>query len=174
MKERESKIEERIVFTSCSSVCSFVDSSIESLFVLIFSIFELNFLIFFVWSSSAFLNSKKYEIVRKEKKKFLNVKIVTKNNVLDLYETRNSNFLLLNKFCVEIIETKKKRKEKKNRFCFEFFAIDFVLNYFHVRRIENLQCVASIIEESQNLQKKSFKKKKKKNVFRNVQSISKE
>jgi hypothetical protein len=173
MKERESEIEERIVFTSCSFVCSFVDSSIKSLFVLIFSIFELNFLILFVWSFFAFLNSKKYEIIRKEKKKFLNVKIVTENNVSDFCETKNSSFLLLNKSCVEIIEIEKKEEKKRNRFCFEFFAIDFVLDCFHVKKIENLQCVVSIIEESQNLQKKSFKKRKKKNVFRSVQSVSK-
>jgi hypothetical protein len=63
MKKKEFEIEKEIVFTSCSFVCSFVDSSIENLLVFIFSIFELNFLIFFVWSFSAFLNSRKYEIV---------------------------------------------------------------------------------------------------------------
>ncbi len=170
MKERESEIEKKIVFTSCSFVCFFVDSSIENVFVLIFSIFELSFLIFFVWSLSAFLNSRKYEIVRRKKKKFLNVKIVTKSNVSDFRETRSSSFLLLNKFCVETIEIEKKEEKKRNRFCFESFAIDFVLNCFHVKEIENLQCVVSIIEESQNLQKESFRKKK--NVFRSVQSIS--
>ncbi len=111
------------------------------------------------------MNSRKYEIVRREEKKFLNVKTVTKNNVSDLCETKSSSFLLLNKSCVEIIEIEKKKEEKRNRFCFESFAIDFVLNCFHVREIENLQCVVSIIEESQNLQKKSSKKKKRKRMF---------
>jgi hypothetical protein len=157
MKEKEFEIEKRIVFISCSSVCFSVDSSIENLFAFIFSIFELSFLIFFVWSLFAFLNSRKYEIVWKKKKKFLNVKIVTESSVSDLCETKSSNFLLLNKFCVEIIEIEKKEKKKRRRFYFEFFAIDFVLNNFHVREIENLQCVVSINEESQNLQKENFK-----------------
>jgi hypothetical protein len=173
MKKKESEIEKKIVFTSCSFVCSFVDSSIESLLVLIFSIFELNSLIFFVWSSSAFLNSRKYEIVRREEKKFLDVKIVTENSVSDFCETRNSSLLLLNKSCVEIIEIEKKEEKKRNRFCFEFFAIDFVLDCFHVKEIESLQCVVSIIEENQNLQKESFRKKKKKCLSKRSISIKK-
>ncbi len=48
VRKKESEIEKEVVFTSCSSVCSSVDSSIESLLVLIFSISELSFLIFFV------------------------------------------------------------------------------------------------------------------------------
>jgi hypothetical protein len=162
VRKKESEIEKEVVFTSCLFVCSFVDSSIESLLVFIFSISELSFLILFVWSLSAFLNSKKYEIVRRKEKKFLNVKTVTKSNVSDFCETRSSNLLLLNKSCVEIIEIEKKEEKKRNRFCFEFFAIDFVLNCFHVKKIESLQCVVSIIEENQNLQKKNSKKKKKK------------
>jgi hypothetical protein len=138
VRKKESEIEKKVVFTLCSSVCSSVDSSIESLLVFIFSISELNFLILFVWSLSAFLNSRKYEIVRKEKKKFLNVKIVTESSVSNFCETKSSNLLLLNKSCVEIIEVEKKEKEKRSRFCFESFAIDFVLNYFHVKEIESL------------------------------------
>jgi hypothetical protein len=163
--KKKFEIEKEVVFISCSFVCVFVSSSIENLFALIFSIFELNFFIFFVWSSSAFLNSKKYEIVQKKEKKFLNVKIVTESNVSNLCETKNSSFLLLNKSFVEAIEIEKKKEKKRSFFCFESFVIDFVLNCFHVRKIESLQCVVSIIEESQNLQKESFRKKKKKRMF---------
>jgi hypothetical protein len=87
----------------------------------------------------------------------------------------------LNKSFVEIIEIEKKEEKKRSSFCFESFAIDFVLNCFHVKEIESLQCVVSIIEENQNLQKKSFKKKKKKrmsfetfNQYRENRSISNE
>jgi hypothetical protein len=87
----------------------------------------------------------------------------------------------LNKSCVEIIEIEKKEEKKRNRFCFESFAIDFVLDCFHVKKIESLQCVVSIIEENQNLQKESSKKKKKKrmsfetfNQYRKSRSISNE
>ncbi len=48
VRKKESEIEKEVVFTSCSFVCFSVDSSIESLLALIFSISELNFLIFFV------------------------------------------------------------------------------------------------------------------------------
>ncbi len=127
------------------------------------------------------MNSKKYEIVREEEKKFLNVKIVTESSVSDLCETRSSSLLLLNKSCVETIEIEKKEEKKRSRFCFESFAIDFVLDCFHVREIESLQCVVSIIEESQNLQKESSRKKKKKrmsfetfNQYRKSRSISNE
>ncbi len=87
----------------------------------------------------------------------------------------------MNKSFVEIIEIEKKEEKKRSSFCFESFAIDFVLNCFHVKEIESLQCVVSIIEENQNLQKKSFKKKKKKrmsfetfNQYRENRSISNE
>jgi hypothetical protein len=127
------------------------------------------------------LNSRKYEIVQKEEKKFLNVKTVTESSVSDLCETRSSNLLLLNKSFVETIEIEKKEEKKKSSFCFESFAIDFVLNCFHVREIESLQCVVSIIEESQNLQKENSRKKKKKrmsfeafNQYRKSRSISNE
>jgi hypothetical protein len=122
MKKKEFEIEKKVIFTSCSSVCFFVDYSIENLFAFIFSIFELNFLIFFVWSSSAFLNLRKYGIVQKKKKKFLNVKIVTKKNVSKLCETKNSNLLLLNKFFVEIIEIEIIKKEEKKFFLFRIFC----------------------------------------------------
>jgi hypothetical protein len=121
MRKKESEIEKEIVFTSCSFVCSSVDSSIENLLVFVFLISELSFLIFFVWSFSAFLNSKKYEIVQRKEKKFLNVKIVTRSSVSDLCETRSSNFLLLNKSFVEIIEIEKKEKKKKF-FLFRIFC----------------------------------------------------
>ncbi len=48
MKKKEVEIEKKIVFIFCSFVCVFVNSSIESLFVLIFSVFELNLSIFCV------------------------------------------------------------------------------------------------------------------------------
>ncbi len=84
------------------------------------------------------MNSEKYEIVREEKIKFLNEKIVIKNDVSNFYKTNNSSFSSLNKSCVEIVEIEKKEEEKRNRFCFEFFVIDFVLNDFHIDRIKNL------------------------------------
>jgi hypothetical protein len=65
------------------------------------------------------LNSKKYEIVQREEKKFLDVKTVTKSSVSDFCEARSSNFLLLNKSFVEIIEIEKK-EEKKNLFVSNF------------------------------------------------------
>jgi hypothetical protein len=111
MKKRKSEIKEKLVFISCFSVCFSVNSSIENLFAFIFSIFEINFLILFVWSLFVFLNLKKYKIIQKKEKKFLNVKIVTKNNVSNLCETKSSNFLSLNKFCVEVIEIEKKEKK---------------------------------------------------------------
>ncbi len=48
MRKKEFEIEKEVVFIFCCSVCVFVNSSIESLFALIFLIFELSFLIFFV------------------------------------------------------------------------------------------------------------------------------
>jgi hypothetical protein len=77
-------------------------------------------LILFVWLFSTFLNSKKYEIIQKKEKKFLNIKSVTKNNVSDFCKTRNSDFLSLNKSCVEIIEVEKKKKRKEMLFVSNF------------------------------------------------------
>ncbi len=48
VRKKEFEIEKEVVFTSCSFVCSSVDSSIESLLVFVFSISELSFLILFV------------------------------------------------------------------------------------------------------------------------------
>jgi hypothetical protein len=48
VEKKESKNEKEVDFTSCSSVCFFVDSSIESLLVLVFSALELSFSILFV------------------------------------------------------------------------------------------------------------------------------
>ncbi len=105
------------------------------------------------------MRSKRNEIVQKEEIKFVDEKIVIKSDVSNLCETSNLNSSSLNKSCVEIVEIEKEKKEKRKRFYFEFFAIDFVLNCFHVRKIENLQCVVSIIKKSQNLQKKRKEKK---------------
>jgi hypothetical protein len=73
----------------------------------------------------------------------------------------------------------KRKKKKRSFFCFESFAIDFVLDCFHVKKIESLQCIVSIIEENQNCQKKNDKKKKKEkmsfktfNQYRKNRSIS--
>jgi hypothetical protein len=147
---------------------------------LFFFVLESSSLISFEWSS-VFLNSEKYEIVREEKIKFLDEKIVIKNNVLNFCKTNNSSFSSLNKSCVEIVEIEKKKEEKRNRFCLEFFVIDFVLNDFHVDRIKSLWNVVSIIEKIWKYQKVVFKKKKKEkmtfeafNQYRESRSISNE
>jgi hypothetical protein len=102
--------EKEIVFISCFSVCVFVNSSIESLFVFVFFVSELSFSISCV-ESSAFLNSEKCEIVREEKKKFLDEKIVIKNDVSNLCETNNSSSSSLNESCVEKVEIEEEEKE---------------------------------------------------------------
>jgi hypothetical protein len=170
MKKKESEIEEKIVFISCLFVYFSVNSSIENLFAFIFSIFELNFLISFVWSLSAFLNSRKYEIVQRKEKKFLNIKIVIKNSVSDLCETRNSNLLSLNKFCIEVIEIEKEEKKKRKVFCFEFFAIDFVLDCLRVKKIK---ISSYVIEENSNLREERSRRKKKKVFLRSSINIEK-
>ncbi len=149
--KKKSRKQKKIVFTSCSFVCFFVNSFVESLFVLVFLVLESNSLILFEWSS-AFLNSEKYEIVREEEIRFLDEKLVIKSDVSNFYETNNSSFSSLNKFCVEVIEVEKK-ENKESIFCFEFFAIDFALDCFHVNEIENLWSVITIIEESWKHQK---------------------
>jgi hypothetical protein len=62
MKKKESEIEKKIVFIFCSFVCIFINSSIESLFVFVFFVFESSFVISFE-RSFAFLNSKKCEFI---------------------------------------------------------------------------------------------------------------
>jgi hypothetical protein len=137
IRKKESEIEKEIVFTSCSSVCIFINSSIENLFAFVFFVFESNSVILFE-RSSAFLNSEKCEFVQKEEKEFLDERVVIKSDVSNFCETSNSSLSSLNKSCVEIVEIEKKEEEKKSRFCFEFFAIDFVLNDLHVDQIKSL------------------------------------
>ncbi len=132
-----------VVFTSCSSVYIFISSSIESLFALVFFVLDLSSVISFE-RSSAFLNSKKREIVRIKKIEFLDKKIVIKSDVSNFCETNNSSSSSLNDSCVEIIKIDEKKEKKRNSFCFESFVIDFLLDCY------------------QNCQKKSAKKKKKK------------
>jgi glycyl-tRNA synthetase alpha subunit len=179
-KEEIFVIEKEIVFISCSSVCVFVNSSIESLLAFVFSVSELSCLISCV-KSSAFLNSKKCEIVREEKKKFLDEKIVIKSDVSNLCETNNSDFSSLNKFCIKAIEIEKEKEKRKSCFCFEFFAIDFVLNCVHVNEIKSLRNVVSVVEKVREYQKISFRKKRKEkmsfeifNQYRESRSISNE
>ncbi len=84
------------------------------------------------------MSSKKSEIIQKKEIKFLDEKIVIKNDVSNFCETSNSNFSLLNDFCIETIEIEEEKKERENRFCFELFAIDFVLDCFRINEIESL------------------------------------
>jgi hypothetical protein len=112
VRKKESEIEKKIIFTFCSFVCVFINSSIESLFAFVFFVSVLNFSISFIWSF-AFLSSEKCEFVQKEEKKFLNEKFVIKSDVSNLCETSNSNFSSLDKSCVEIIEIEKEEKKKK-------------------------------------------------------------
>jgi hypothetical protein len=153
VRKRKSEIEKEIIFTFCFFVCVFINSSIENLFVLVFFVFVLNFSISFVWSS-AFLSSEKCEFVQKEKKRFLNKKFIIKSDVSNLCETSNSNLSSLNKSCVEIIEIEKEKEKKKSSFCFEFFVIDFLLNF------------------RQNLRKKNSKKKEKEPMCSSKSSIN--
>jgi hypothetical protein len=62
VRKKKSEIEKEINFTSCSSVCVFINSSIENLFAFVFFAFVLNFSISFI-RSSVFLSSKKCEFV---------------------------------------------------------------------------------------------------------------
>ncbi len=131
MRKKEVENEKKVVFTSCSSVCVFVNSSIESLFAFIFSVSELSFSISFV-SSSAFLNSEKCEFVQERKKTFFSEKLVIESSVANSCETSSSSSLSLDKSCVEIIKIEEKKKKKSNFFFFEFFVID-VLFYYRQR-----------------------------------------
>jgi hypothetical protein len=175
MRREESEVEKKIVFTSCSFACFSLASSVESLFAFVFFVFEL-----MMWLS-AVLSSKRSEIVQKKEIKFLDEKIVKKNDVSNRYETSNSNFSSLNEFCIETIEIEEKEKERESRFCFESFAIDFALNCFRVNEIENLWNIVAIIEKIRKYQNIVFKKKKKErkifeifNQYRENRSISNE
>jgi hypothetical protein len=161
-EKEESETEKEIVFIFCSFVYIFINSSIESLFALVFFVFDLSSVISFE-RSSAFLNSKKSEIVRIEEIEFLDEKIVIKSDASNLCETNSSSSSSLNDSCVEVIKIDEKKKKKKSSFCFESFVIDFLFDCY------------------QNCQKKSAKKKKKKkmsfetfNQYRKSRSISNE
>ncbi len=76
---------------------------------------------------------------------------------------------------------RKRKREWRSFFCFEFFAIDFALNWFHVNEIENLWSVVSIIEKVRKHQKVASRKKRKErmsfeifNQYRKNRSISNE
>jgi hypothetical protein len=178
MRKKEVEIEKEVVFIFCSFVCVFVNSSIENLLAFVFSVSELNLSIFCV-ESRAFLISKKCEIIRKEKKKFLDEKIVIKNDVSNLCETNSSSSSSLNESCVKTVEIEKEEEKRRNRFCFEFFAIEFALSCVHVDEIESLRSVLSVIEKVREHREVAFKKKKKKrmsfeifNQYRENRSIS--
>jgi hypothetical protein len=76
----------------------------------------------------------------------------------------NSSSSSLNKFCVKTIEIEKEEEKRKNRFCFEFFAIDFALSCVHVNEIESLRSVVFVIEKVRKYQRISFREKKKKKM----------
>jgi hypothetical protein len=142
------------------------------------------FCFFCLWISWMIVCCSEFEKKRNrsEKKiKFLDEKIVIKSDVSNLSETNNSSFSSLNESCIETIEIEKKEKERKNSFCFEFFAIDFALNCFRINEIENLWSVVAIIKKIWKYQKIVFKKKKKErmifgtfNQYRENRSISNE
>jgi hypothetical protein len=106
MRKKEIEIEKKIVFTSCFSVCVFVNSSIENLFAFVFSAFELNLSIFCV-ESFAFLNAKKCKIVQKNTK-FLEKSIITDDDVTSFCATCDSNFSSQNKNN-RVVEKEKKK-----------------------------------------------------------------
>jgi hypothetical protein len=156
-EKEESKVEEKIVFIFCSSVCFFVNSSIENLFVFVFSISES------VEWSSVVLSSKRSEIVQRKEIMFLDEKLVIKNDVSDFCETNSSSLSSLDKSCVKTIEIEEEKEERKH-FDFESFAIDFVLRCCHVNEIENLRNVVALMKKSRKYQKIIVKKKKKKRM----------
>jgi hypothetical protein len=119
----------------------------------VFRFFVLSRLFFWIQR-----NAKSFE----KKKKCLDEKIVIKNDVSNLCETNNSSSSSLNESCVKKIKIEKEKEKPKSFFDFEFFAIDFALNYFHVNEIENLWNVVAIIEKVWKHQKIAFKKKEKK------------
>jgi hypothetical protein len=89
--------------------------------------------------SSAFLNSKKSEIVWIKKIKFLDEKIVIKSDVSNFCKTNSSSFSSLNDFCVEIIKIEEKEKKKRSFFCFEFFVIDFLFDCYQNCQKKNVK-----------------------------------
>jgi hypothetical protein len=106
MRRKEVKIEKEIVFIFCSSVCVFVNSSIESLFAFVFFVSELSLSIFCI-ESFAFLNTKKCKIVEKNTK-FLEKSIITDDDVTSFCAMCDSNFSSQNK------NNRVVEKEKKN------------------------------------------------------------
>jgi hypothetical protein len=110
IKKKEVEIEKKIVFIFCSLICVFVNSSTENLLVFVFSVSKSIEWLFVV------LNSRKSEIVQTKEIKFLDEKIVIKNDVSNFCEMNNSSSSSLNEFCVEII----KIEEKKEKFFFLF------------------------------------------------------
>ncbi len=112
MKKKKFDIEKKIVFTSCSFVCFSVNSSVESLLVLVFFVWKLNCYVSFVWLS-AFLSSRKHEFVQEEEKEFSDEKVVIENDVSNLCETCNSSFSSLIIFYVEVIKIEEKEERKK-------------------------------------------------------------
>jgi C1A family cysteine protease len=130
---------------------------------------------------SADLSSKKSEIVQRKEVEFLDEKIVIESDVSNLCETSNSSSSSLDKSCVETVEIEEKEEERRNRFCFEFFAIDFALSCVHVSEIRSLRSVLSVIEEVREYQKIAFRRKRKEkmsfeifNQYRESRSISNE
>jgi hypothetical protein len=117
MKKKEVEIEKEIVFIFCSFVCVFVNSSIESLFVLVFSVSELCLSIFCV-ESFAFLNTRKCKIVQRNTK-FLEKFIITDDDVTSFCATCDSNSSSQNKNnrAVEKKEKKLAFRAKSMRSC---------------------------------------------------------
>jgi hypothetical protein len=105
-KKKKLKLKKKIVFISCFFVCVFVNSSIENLFVFVFSVSELSLSIFCV-ESFAFLNTKKDKIVQKDIK-FLKKFIIIDDDVTSFYATCDSNSSFQNKND-RVIEKKEKK-----------------------------------------------------------------
>jgi hypothetical protein len=106
MRKKEVEIEKEVVFISCSSVCVFVSSSIESLFAFIFSVSELSLSIFCA-ESFASLNAKKCKIVQRNTK-FLEKSIIIDDDVTSFCATCDSNFSSQNKNNRVVEEEEKK------------------------------------------------------------------
>ncbi len=168
MKKKEFEIEKKIVIIFCSSVCVFVNSSIENLFVFVFSASELSLSISCV-ESFAFLNTRKCKIVQRNIK-FFEKFIVIDDDVTSFCATCDSNFSSQNKNnrAVEEEEKELASRAKSMRSCVDskessnwlrHFAIDFAFDCLHVEEIEDLLCVISFVETRSERQKESFKKK---------------
>ncbi len=190
MRKKEFEIERKNVFISCSFVCIFINSSIEDLFALVFFVSESSFVISFE-RSSASLNSKKCEIVQRDKK-FLEKFIIIDDDVTSSCATCDSNFSSQNKNN-RVVEEKEKKlasraksmrscvNSKENSDWLRSFTIDFAFDCLHVKEIEDLLCVILFVETEQKHQKEISKKKKKKrmsfeifNEYRKSRSISNE